>query len=98
MKQMRLPCNLRTHKFLAVTEDGRKYAALNTRNRLIVWGTHFTYKHVIQQRFEMVETGQKSAPGYIEDKLDEYGASLINHPYCDGSILVLLLFMTSFGL
>lgn len=95
---MRLPCKLRTHKFLSVTEDGRKYAALNSRNRLIVWGTHFTYKHVIQQRLELVEIGQKSAPGYIENKLDEYGASLINHPYRDGPILALLLFMRSFGL
>eukprot|EP00210_Caulerpa_lentillifera_P003481 g3321.t1 len=88
-KQMRLPYNLKTHKFLAVTEDGTKFAALNMSNKLVVWGTHFTYKHVIQQRWELIETGETSAPGYIERKLDEYGASLVNHPYHRGCTVLM---------
>lgn len=89
---MRLPCSLRMHKFLAVTEDGKKFAALNTHNRLVVWGTHFTYKHVIQQRWELVEGNRSNNPSYIEDKLDAYGASLVNHPYIDGTTLLGLIY------
>eukprot|EP00210_Caulerpa_lentillifera_P002852 g2726.t1 len=84
-KQMRLPCDLRLHKFLAVTENGTKFAALNTCNQLVVWGTHFTYKHVIQQRWEIFKGSHHSTdPSSIERKLDEYGASLVNHPYKKG--------------
>lgn len=88
-KQMRLPYELRASKFVALSSDGSKCAALSACNQLIVWGTHFTYKNIIQQRRELMDSRMPPSREQIYAKLNEHGPSLVNHPYERGMNLTM---------
>ena len=87
-KQMRLPFELEDKKFTALSPETCKCAALDNKNQLVVWGTHFTYKSVIQQRRALLDGPCCPSREFIYAKLNEYGPSLLNHPYEHGMTLV----------
>ena len=88
-KQMRLPFELEDKKFTVLSPKGCKCAALNSKNQLIVWGTHFTYKSIIQQRRTLLDGPCCPSREFIYAKLNEYGPSLLNHPYENGMTLIM---------
>lgn len=88
-KQMRLPEPLDDYKFVVLSPDGRRCAAMNRSHELIVWGTHFTYKSILQQRRELTHATQPRSRSQILEKLKTYGPSLVNHPYEYGMNLVM---------
>jgi len=85
-KQIRIPYRVRSSKFLSLSLDGSKCAVLSEDNKLIVWGTHFTYKNIIQQRSELKSDSSRRE---IRKVLDHYGPALLNHPF-DGDVTLLL--------
>eukprot|EP00210_Caulerpa_lentillifera_P003038 g2900.t1 len=85
-KEIRMPFEMLPEKFIAISADGRRCAALSTSHKLMVFSPEYTYKTIIHTREKFTNIIADKVRGVSDcgEFCDEYGPALLNHAYKNG--------------